>query len=599
MVVLGLSVGVTSSAALMVDGRIAACASEERYNRIKNFDAWPYHAINDCLAIAGVAPGDVDVVAWGSESDPAAEAFLTHRYCRFGVGDFIREQEAYWHPRLYEDRDVDFLELFADKLDLEQYPGREHLEPIRRAKTPALRRHMLGELLARLPEMQLGNGPVQSVRLNHHACHAAYALNALPREGRSALVLTLDGMGDGENATVWLCGNGAMSKLYGTDDFLAGRYYRHTTLLLGMKMVEDEYKVMGLAPYAKPHHYRKPYEAFAEALQVRGTEVGFGERPRDAYFHFKERLKDARFDGVAAGLQRHLEDLVTEWFSAWMTRTGIRDVCYSGGVAMNVRANQAVAERCGPESFLVPGSGGDESLAIGACYRYAMDKGLDVEPLGDLYLGPAVGREDGLAAARKLAGNGRYQVVEEAGPDAVAEKLAEGLILGRCTGRMEFGARALGNRSILVDPRERAATRRLNDKVKGRDFWMPFAPSVLAERGPDYLELYDGTDYSCMSVGAATTPAGRGALPAALHPADDTARPQLVKEEVAPGYHALIRAFERRTGVGALLNTSLNIHGYPIVRDAEDAVQVLEETDIDGMVIGGTLILKTRPDNGA
>jgi carbamoyltransferase len=592
MVILGISWGVTSTAALMVDGRIVACVSEERFNRIKNYDGYPARAIEECLRLAGLSARDVDHVAWAGTLGLDPDYFLTHRYCRFSVADFIREQEGYWQPRLYRGEDPRFLDLFPEKIDLDQFPGRDLLKPIRDEKSADRRYEMFLELRDRLPELHLGIPKEKNVFLNHHSCHAAYATNAMARGGGPLLVFTVDGSGDGENATVWVAEGQSTRKLFGTDQFILGRLYRHATLLLGMKMVEHEYKVMGLAPYAKPFHSDGPYQVYAGTMQVQGRDVVFKEKPPDSYFHFKEKLKACRFDGIAGGLQRYLEDQICAWFANWMDHTGIRAVAYSGGVSMNVKANLAVLQRCRPTEFLCPGSGSDESLAIGACYRLAAERGLPTHPLPNLYLGESVDSAEAARAVRKIEPADRYVVQENVASAHLARLLASGKILGRCAGRMEFGARALGNRSVLADARDPRAVRVINDKIKSRDFWMPFAPSILHDRRSDYLVRSDVADYSHMTVGAETTPLARKHLPAALHPADDSARPQLVRPEANPAYHELLSRYQESTGVGGLLNTSLNIHGYPIVRTAEDALDVLAKTDIDGMILADTLVLK-------
>ncbi len=593
MVILGLSGGITNStAALMIDGRLVACCSEERFNHIKNYDGWPEQAINNCIKIAGIEAKDIDYIATGMQESLFVDGILTHRFCRFSVEDFIKEQEAYWYPKLYEGRENDYLQLFSDKIDIEQFPGKKYLKAIKEEHPASKRDSLYANLKPRLPEIQLGINADKNRFLNHHSCHAAYAAYAMKHNANKLLVFTLDGSGDDENATVSVLENGKIKKLYGTDKFILGRLYRHATLMLGMKMVEHEYKVMGLSSYAKNYHSDRPYAVYSNTLRVNGLDVEFIQKPSDSYFYFIERLKGARFDGIAGGIQRFLEDRLCEWIGNWMAHTGIRNICFSGGVSMNVKANLAIQKRCQPQLFLVPGSGADESCAIGACYQLALQKGEDVMPLSDMYLGDAVTDRDGKNAAEALNGDERYTIVDAVADHEIAKLLARGKIIGRCCGRMEFGARALGNRSILADPRRSETVRIINDKIKNRDFWMPFAPSILHEQADAYIHRYEGVDYSCMTVAAESTTAGKNGLRAALHPADDTARPHIVIRERNPEYYALIREFEKLTDVGGVLNTSLNIHGFPIVRTADDAIHVFQNTGIDGIVIGKTLFLK-------
>lgn len=594
MNILGISFGANASAAVMVDGRVISAVSEERLNRVKNFDGWPSQSIRECLRLAGLEAKDIDQVAWGEQSVYGPDLFLTHRSCRRSVADMVREQDDFWFPTLIKKQPVDYLKVFRDFIDLDQFPGRETLRPIAECPDPIQRIELFKALRDRFIEIDFGLPPEKNRYLNHHATHAAYAAFAMRHNATPLLVFTLDGSGDGENATVSVFENGRIRKLYGTGNFVVGRYYRNATLILGMKILEHEFKVMGLAPYAKPYHSDLPYQIYRNTIRVDGLDVGFNELPGDSYFYFKDKLKAARFDGIAGGIQRFTEDVVCEWIANWMSHTGIPDIALSGGVSMNIKMNYEIARRLKPRSLLVPGSGSDESLAIGACYKAAVDAGERVEPLSGLYLGTQVDRQEASKAIQKLHGDERFQIIDGASEADYAAQIAAGKVLGRCKGRMEFGARALGNRSINADPRNFDTVRIINDKIKSRDFWMPFAPTIMQERMNRYLSVMPGVNYSQMTIGAESTDEGRRQLRAALHPADFSARPQSLAADENPHYHAMIAEFESRCGVGGILNTSLNIHGLPIVRTADDAVHVLTETDIDGILIEDFLVLKNQ-----
>ena len=594
MNILGLSVGVTSSAALMIDGKLVAAVSEERLNRIKNYDGFPTLAIEECLKIAGITNEDIDRVAWGGMAGASAEQYITNRYCSFKVSDLINEQENYWKPIIFNNEEVDFLDLFSEKINTAQFPGKEHLSKLIDEKNLKIRDEKWRDLYKKLPFIGNKISEDKNVFINHHLSHASYAANGMDTGSENTLIFTLDGSGDNENATVWKYHNGEYEKLYGTSEFILGRYYRHATLLLGMKMVEDEYKVMGLAPYGKPYHSDLPYSVYADTLEIKGTEINFKNKPDDAYFYFKERLKASRFDGIAAGIQRYVEDIVCDWVNNWMKKTGIRNIALSGGVSMNIKTNMEIAERCSPANMYVPGSGSDESLAIGACYYLSSKLGIKTYPLKNLYLGNDIDQNNVIDLLKKKKHSHNIKIIEKASNEEIATHLEDGKILGRCSGKMEFGARAQGNRSIIADPRNIKTVQRLNDKIKNRDFWMPFAPSIIEEMGSSYLNCIKGVNYQHMSVGARTTQLGKKSLIAGLHPADLTARPNIISNATNPNYHKLMKAFKAKTGVGALLNTSLNIHGFPIVRTEKEAFDVLDKTDIDGMIIGDSLVLKNE-----
>ena len=280
-------------------------------------------------------------------------------------------------------------------------------------------------------------------------------------------------------------------------------------------------------------------------------------------------------------------------------RHGGTRLALGGGVFMNVKANMLVAQEDWVEQLFAFPSCGDESNAVGAAYLgYISEcerRGLAASPapFGPAYLGPAVTDGEVEAVIRERGLHGRYKVgfhdhIEE----RIAELLVSDGVVARCAGRMEFGARALGNRSILANPSDHRVVGLINRMIKNRDFWMPFAPTVLAERAPDYLVNPKGLASPYMMLAMPTRPEARDALAAALHPQDATARPQILEEAWNPEYHAVIREFERRTGVGAVLNTSFNLHGEPIVASAADAVDTFERSGLPHLAAGHFLISK-------
>jgi carbamoyltransferase len=249
------------------------------------------------------------------------------------------------------------------------------------------------------------------------------------------------------------------------------------------------------------------------------------------------------------------------------------------------------------EDIFVCPAAGDTSLPLGACYygmwQYLQANNLPMEtmkPLDNIYLGPEFS-DDAIAASldqNRVAQ--KYRVSKGVQPDLIARKLAEGKIIARCSGRMEFGLRALGNRSILADPRRPDTVRRINDAIKFRDFWMPFTPTILAEREPDYIVNPKGIQSPYMTMAFEATPLARQELIAALHPADLTARPQILEERRNPEYYAIIKKFEGLTGVGGVLNTSFNLHGDPIVLGPQQALFTLENSALDALILGDYLI---------
>ncbi|MBI3693972.1 MAG: carbamoyl transferase [Acidobacteria bacterium] len=591
-----------STAAVMVDGQVVACVSEERFSRRKNEDSYPKRAVEYVLQESGLAPSQLDCVALAGERFDPRYA-LCHKASRYSVQDRIREEREFWYPRIYENKPVQYLEVFSDKVDLEQYPGK--WDPVvrflRNGKCAEAEANAFFQSFRRdVVCGHIGVDPSKIVFPHHHRSHAYYSYYGSPVRKDPVLILTADAWGDDRNASVSLAQDGAIRLLSCSNNFHLARLYRSITLLLGMKPDEHEYKVMGLAAYAKPQHFEGPLQVFRETMFVDGMRFRYRVTPPDLYQYFRDRLEGYRFDSIAGALQRYTEETLVEWVRNGLAATGARRLCFGGGIAMNVKAMMEIARLEELDQIFVCPSAGDESLAMGAAYVVMHDhcaaKGADpretLHPLRNSYLGPDLDSSEAQRVIERLAEDGRYVIRERADPAHIARAIASGKIVGRCAGRSEFGARALGNRSILADPRNADVVRKINEKVKSRDFWMPFAPSILDERASDYLVNPKALRAPYMTIAFDTTPLAHRDLRAALHQADLTCRPQIVSRETNPPYHDLIRAFERLTGVGGILNTSFNIHGEPIIQTASDAGDVLERSDLDALVLGECWIEK-------
>ncbi len=439
-------------------------------------------------------------------------------------------------------------------------------------------------------------------RFHHHSNHAASAYYGLRKNWHEPhLVFTLDGGGDDACAHVYLAENGTLRLLAATPTgHSLGNIYAAVTHLLGMRPHEHEYKVMGLAPYADPEQARMQAQTFARYLDLDPADPLRFRRtiPERTSAMLPRLLRDfrlVRFDLVAAGLQRFTEDLVSRWVAGAVASTGVRKVLGAGGVFMNVKANQRIASLPGLDYFDVFPSCGDETLPFGAVWQCHVRQGGALADINfnHLYLGPEAGTD--LSEARARYGDVvEFQELDD--PELrTAELLAQGHIVARCSGRMEFGARALGNRSILADPSNPSVVQTINRLIKQRDFWMPFAPAVLGERAGDYVHVPASLPHPRISphmMHACHTTERRADLTAAVHPADHTARVQMVWKELNPSFHRVIEAFGRLTGRWVLLNTSFNLHGFPIVGGACDAIDVLLKSGLEDLVVDRWLIRK-------
>lgn len=576
----------------MVDGRVICAVAEERLVRRKHMLGYPMHAIDQVLEISGVAPSDIDRIAVSTVHLPPKYQYV-RRDATFSVQDYLREQNEYWRPLLLEGKAPNYMEIFADKAEMNDQLYDQSL--IADEDDAVGLRKAREKLICD----RLGKTPADIQFYDHHGCHAYYAFGTLPWRDRSCLIYTADGAGDNANGTVWLSEPGKpLQALAHSQLCNIGRIYRYITLLLGMKPNEHEFKIMGLAPYSRAEHGERAYQVFKETLCVDGLDFTYNVKPRDHYFHFKERLDGERFDNIAYGLQRFTEELLMDWVSNGIAQTNVDHVAFSGGVAQNVKANKQIIEMDAVKGFFVPPGPGDESLCMGAAYweytKYlqANDQPIDETPdFATPYLGRAYERSDAEAAI-EAAGISDDITIQPHDDDLVAEILERGDVVARSAGPMEFGPRALGNRSIIADPRRLDVVATINDTVKQRDFWMPFAASVLSERADDYFHNPKGAETRYMTTSFDTTADGAVALKAGTHQSDRTTRPQVVFKELNPAYHALISAFERRTGVGAVLNTSFNLHGEPVVESPADAISTFMRSALPHLILEDLLLSK-------
>lgn len=600
MILLGVAAEHNSAACLMIDSTIVGMIQEERFTRRKNQVALPLRAIGRLIdAHLGGDAARIDRVVYGGEdSDPYYTAL--DKYGGFTIEDHVREMHELWHPHFYGDRPNDgsywqarikagyklnpehnFDLSFLDGMDWQSA-----LDHFRTVERPAAVRRALGI-----------DVPVDAVR--HHRCHAYYALYGAPlseQRRRDALILSADAWGDGANwsASV-MAGDGRVDQVATGNQHAVARVYKFVTLILGMKPNEHEYKVMGLSSYSVGRRYIEAAErVFFEALDFRDGEF-VSDRPlKDSYFDLRERLEGHRFDNIAAAVQNWSSRVTCAWARHWLRETGKRGLCFSGGLSMNIKANGDLAALPEVDWLSVPASGGDESLCAGACLAAASAQG-DVTPLAHVYLGDT---PDGDDWTERLAAEGldtaQFAIREGVDAQAAARLLAADCIVARCVGPAEFGARALGNRSILANPSNPQNVKIINEAIKNRDFWMPFTPSMLAERADRYLVNPKHLDSAFMTIGFPSRPEHRHEIIGALHPADYSARPQMVHRETNPGYWALIEAFRGLTGVPALLNTSLNLHGEPMNYSLGDAARTVALSELDFLLMPGDRLLYKR-----
>ena len=579
MIVLGITDTHCATAAILRDGAIVGCASEERFTRLKNDAGYPRLAIDALLRQCGVKPAEIDVVALAG----------TQAYARDWMNRVLHDAEyarAYYGVRLEAPAG-------GAQRRLRKLGARLGLADTARGKFELSEAERLAFVTG-----HLGTPRERIVTYDHHACHAAAAYFGSHFAGAPALVLTNDNSGDGLCATASAAAETTVVRREATPSAPGslGAFYSFVTLLLGMKFGEHEYKVMGLAPYAPARQAERATASLRGVFEFEATTPArFAWRHRGPrYRQLLEATLGQRFDAIAAGAQRIVEEALLEWARLMRQRHGGDRLALGGGVFMNVKANGLLAEEEWLRDLFVFPSCGDESNAVGAAYLAGLARGGPApRAFGPAYLGPAVDPREVEALIRARDLGTRYRVTEhEDVADRIAELLVSDGVVARCAGRMEFGARALGNRSILANPSDHRVVRLINTMIKNRDFWMPFAPSILRERESDYVVNPKGWASPYMMLAFATNPKRRDDIVAALHPQDWTARAHLVDEAWNPDYHRVIREFERRTGIGAVLNTSFNLHGEPLVASPADALDTFERSGLPHLALDRWLISK-------
>lgn len=564
MLILGLSNMRDASAALIDDGRIVAAAEEERFVRIKHVSGLPVHAIRSCLQQAGATLSDLDAVAvpW--------KYWIIGRRVALALAAMLRS------PTLF------------------RVKGRRSAERLGQewAELALLRRRL---------RQRVGGPVVAPTFLDHHVCHAASTYLVSPFD--RAAILVVDGASEAHTALFALGQGGRISVLQRVPlPHSLGQFYAAMTAFLGFQPDCDEYIVMGLAAYGKPrfadvlraHVLRLErdgqFRLNTDLLDFHLARVGIFRSELRALLgpnrRSDEEITDRHRD-VAASVQLVLEEVLLHMARHLKHVTGATNLCLAGGVAHNCVANRRLLGESGFAELYLQPAPGDAGTSLGAALWLANRRGdlMQRSILQHAYLGPSFD-EAVCCAALDRAGL-RYESLHE---DALCERVAGELARGRLVcwfqGRMEWGPRALGNRSLLADPRREDMRELINAKVKLRQPFRPFAPSVLEERATEFFERPGPSPFMLLTVPVRSS--AKGLLPAVTH-VDGTARIQTVDRTSNPRYRRLLEAFDRRTGMPVLLNTSFNVN-EPIVCTPEDAIACFLRTRVEWLVLGNLLV---------
>ena len=561
MVILGIHIGHDSCAALIKEGEILADVQEERFSRVKHSSNVPIRSIQYCLDYARIKNiNEVNYIAFSQNSIPSKARVL------FGLGN--------------EDKSLleKAMGIIKDSLGLSNQG-----------------------IPIYFPDFKI-NDPSKCKFTEHHLSHAASAYYTQPEHDK-CLIFTIDGVGDHVSTAAWLGNGNKIVPLvkYGKE---AGIGHAYSIITEGLHWIhgDGEGKTMGLAPYGNYENCKgivnDIFPLFKDEHLVKSAvihEASFWEESGSMQYHMKEAsnarelIKKYGKEDVAAEAQRKLEDNIMNFIFGWCKKTGIRKIACAGGVFLNVKLNQRIWNSRGSliEFQHIYPNPGDSGLAVGAALNvyYQFNK-FEGSTIDNLYKGPSYSNQEieDLLKVRKL----NYQYVENPSLKA-AELLVQNKIVAWFQGRMESGPRALGNRSILMSPNKPENKDLINARVKFREGFRPFCPSILYEKRDVYLK--DARNEFFMITSFDMQEAKKHKIPAVVH-VDGTGRPQLVTKEKNPRYWELINAFGDLTGEYAVLNTSFNIMGEPIINNPKEAIRGFYDSGLDAIFINNFLLEK-------
>lgn len=589
MIILGINDAHNCSAALAIDGQIIAAAQEERFVRVKNQFGVPYNAIKFCLSYAKIKPSDINLVVFSGGIPQFITTYQKTR-AKNQNNHLLNILKIGKYSHIYFMKSAMEAEYRIHSLrGIHNYTLEKYYKMTQKIFFPKT---------AKLLEKELGIPSNRHIYLDHHTAHAYATIfsSNFPNQNKNALILTCDGGGDGISATVSTYKNGQLKRIAQTNqDNSLGCLYGVVTDILGMSPLEHEYKVMGLAPYAEEAGTRKIYEFLKNVITLDKTTLSFKTivSSDNLNRYLRQNLPPYRFDHLAGAVQRITEELICNWTKAAIEKTKIQNVAFGGGVAQNVKVNQKITNLPKVKEFFAMPSAGDESNAIGTAYWGCkkINPKIRLSPLKNIYLGPDFSIIEIKKALKNLGNKFRIRLLKNLHLE-VARLLAKGEVVARFSGRMEFGARALGNRSILADPQNPEVVKIINHSIKSRDFWMPFAPSILDTESQKYLKNPKKIPAPFMTIAFDTKQNSQKDFIAAIHQSDSTTRAQILTNSSNPQYFDLIDAFKKITGRGTILNTSFNIHGEPIVCSPEDAISTLKRSGLKYLAIGPYLIEK-------
>jgi len=562
MKILGIIDGQHDSGACILDDNVLTAAlSEERISRVKLDGGFPYRSIDECFKITGLKPDDIDLIAIGSMLTPPIFARIYRNF-----------QSMEKEVRKFEDKSIKTFLSNTAQFRLHLTKGNPY------SLSGKLQRLFLKQLINRDLPGPLKNKPIEFV--DHHMSHAASAFFC--SNTTNALAVTGDRWGDAVSFSISSCRDKEIKRLFSMNSFdSVGDFYSVMTKYLGFKPMRHEGKILGLSAHGNPENVNIKFP-----FEMRNNKLTFTGHIKSNYEIWPDlikKLKEYSREDISAWLQYYTEKIVVDIIKEWIEKTGHYDIVLAGGLFANVKLNQRIHEIPGVTSVYVFPHMGDGGLAPGACFYISKEH----VSLPDVYLGAKYDNDFIEECLKKY--NLKYTFYDNI-EEEVAKKLADKKIVARFNGRMEFGPRALGNRSILYEASDPSVNDWLNKRLDRTEF-MPFAPATLFEYRNECYKNIAGAEHPAefMTITFDCTDYMIKTCPAAVH-VDNTARPQLVKKDVNPSYYKIIDEYRKLTSIPTVINTSFNMHEEPIVRTPNDAIDSFLRGHLHYLAIGNFLV---------
>ncbi len=567
-IILGIHDGHNSGASICIGPKIVASINEERLTRKKNDAGFPEHAILEVLRISGVESSELSFVAYAS-------LFM---HSKNHLQDI---SEWYNVGRNDQRRDKKISKDYQKKIF--EIRKKERIESIKKL---------------------IGIDEKKIKFVEHHLAHLSAAYFLSPYKNRPILGITCDGAGDGLSATVNICSDNKIKRICEISRHASiGKIYSRVTYLMGLRPWQDEYKIMGLAPYAEKKKVIEESKKLFRLLDIKKNDIAFSLQTNLStnycYEYLRENFENVRFDILAGAVQHFCEEILVRWIRNCINHTKIKDVVCGGGVFMNVKSNMLIGEIKDLQSVFFMPTASDESLSIGAClytyYSVNNVKNKGESEIQDLYLGGEFNKDQEEKEIKNSKVDQISKVIETKNVNKhITEILQNDEIVGLCRGRMEWGARALGNRSIITDPSNFNKINILNGQIKSRDFWMPFAPAIKDE---DSNLIFENKKKICsrfMTSAFKIKEKQKEKFASASHPKDGTIRPQTVSKKNNPNFYDLLTENKKKSGMSGVLNTSFNLHGEPIVYTPKDAIDVFKRSGLKNLALNNFILKKTN-----